>query len=310
MTRTAFDVRLALCFAAVAEERSFTKAARRLGIAQPSVSDQVKRLEEQVRVPLLVRNSRKVELTSAGASFLTLVQRIALANDEAQEFAWTLRRRAGEVLRIGAPFYSADIMERTQLIGQFMAEASQFPLDIVHGWGSDLIAQLRRGEVDLALVQGEVDLSELQYIVVHRSHAHFLVPAESPLAAKEGVTVADLGGHAMVSTLPHVDPAIYDTFFKRFADGGVTLVPSPEQHPHTMDQFARARRLILLRFGRGRGHRRPDGDMVRIPSSEEPPIVSEMLLVRRPEPGAAALERFWALAVRLKDAAADSDGHA
>jgi Transcriptional regulator len=299
MVRGAFDVRLALCFAAVAEERSFTKAARRLGIAQPSVSDQVKRLEEQLRVPLLVRSSRRVELTSAGASFLTLVQRIAQANDEAQEFAWTLRRRVGEVLRVGAPFYSAEIGERSRLIGQFMAEFPQFPLDIVHGWGLDLIAQLRRGEIDLALVQGNVDLSGLQSLIVHRSCAHFLIPHESPLAGFQVLSMADLAGYEMVSTLPHVDPAIYDAFFKRFADRGVTLVPSPEQHPQTMEQFARARRLILLRFGRQRGHRKPEGDMVRVPSAEEPPILSEILLVRRPDSGSAPLERFWALAGRL-----------
>jgi DNA-binding transcriptional LysR family regulator len=295
-SRDEFDIRLAFCFAAVAEERSFTRAAKRLNVAQPSVSEQVRRLEEQVGFPLFVRSSRKVELTPEGESFLALALQLVRVNDEAKAFIRRVRRRSAELLRIGAPPYSAEFEERTELIGRFMAEARQYSLDIVHAWNSELVGQLRRSEIDLAFVQGEVELSGLDHVMVHRSYAHFLVPAEGALASLDSIASEDLRGHSVVATLPHVDPATYNMYYKRFADCGALLVPTPEHHARTMEQFARTRRLVLLRFGHAPGHRRIIGDMMRIPSREDPPIIAEMSLVRRTERGSTALERFWQLA--------------
>lgn len=293
--RNEFDLRLALCFAAVAEERSFTRAAKRLGIAQPSVSEQVKRLEEQLCVPLLVRNSRKVELTAAGTSFLPVAQLVAHANEEAQAYARRVRRRSAALLRIGAPYYSAEFEEREFLIGEFMAQAPQLSLDIIHAWNSDLIGQLRRNEIDLAFVQGRLEMTGLESILVYRRYAHYLVPQESPLAQLDNICAESLRGEKIVSIMPHVDQAAYDAYYRRLANAGAILVSTPEHHNRTMELFARTRRLALLRFGRAPGHKRELGNMVRVPSCDTPPLVAEMLVVRRPEPGSQALERFWRL---------------
>ena len=306
--RNEFDLRLALCFAAVAEERSFTRAAKRLGIAQPSVSEQVKRLEEQLRIPLLVRNSRKVELTAAGTSFLPVAQLVAHANEEAQAFARRIRRRSAELLRVGAPNYSAEFEERKFLIGEFMTQAPQFSLDIMHAWNSDLIEQLRRNEIDLAFVQGRVETVGLQSILIHRSYAHYLVPAESALATCEAVRTEDLRGEKIVSIMPDVDQAAYEGYYRRFADAGAILVSTPEHHDRTMELFARTRRLTLMRFGHAPGHKRVLGDMIRLPSGDIPPIVAEMFVVRRPEPGSQALECFWRLCQRYEIQAGTAPG--
>jgi DNA-binding transcriptional LysR family regulator len=297
-SRNEFDLRLAVCFVAVAEEQSFTRAAKRLNVAQPSVSEQVRRLEEKLQLPLFVRNSRNVDLTPTGRAFLPLAQEIVRANEAAQQFFRQLRRQSTKVLRIGAPSYSAEFEERTQLIGQFLAEAHQYSLDILHAWNSELVDQLRRGEIELALLQGAVKLSGLEHLIIHRSYAHFLVPAESPLAVLPAIRSQDLRDHRMVATLEHVDPATYAMYYQRFLDNGAQLVPTPENHTRTMEQFARSRRLVLLRFGHAPGHRRMAGDMVRIPSQDEPPLTADLLLVRRNEPGSPALERFWQLAAR------------
>ena len=64
-------------FVALAEELNFRRAAERLSIAQPALSQQLKSLEEEIQVRLVERNRRKVQLTDAGAAFLERVDRLA-----------------------------------------------------------------------------------------------------------------------------------------------------------------------------------------------------------------------------------------
>src|SRR5215468_968029 len=78
-------------FLAVAEELHFGRAAARLGIAQPPLSQQIQRLESMLEVKLLERTSRRVQLTDAGLAFRIEAERILLAMDGAV----TAARRAG-----------------------------------------------------------------------------------------------------------------------------------------------------------------------------------------------------------------------
>src|SRR5689334_12774021 len=71
-------------FIAVAEERSFTRAAERLWIAQPGLSTQIRRLEEELGVKLLTRHTRGVDLTEAGKVFLDRARAAIAAADEAR----------------------------------------------------------------------------------------------------------------------------------------------------------------------------------------------------------------------------------
>ena len=64
------ELRYLLYFATVAEQQSFTRAAKKLRIAQPAISQQIKKLEEELEVKLLVRTKRSVKLTAAGQAFL------------------------------------------------------------------------------------------------------------------------------------------------------------------------------------------------------------------------------------------------
>jgi DNA-binding transcriptional LysR family regulator len=82
-------------FVAIAEERSFTRAAERLWVAQPGLSSQTRRLEAELGVQLFDRHSRGVDLTDAGKLFLERARAVLAAADAAARHRRALARRAG-----------------------------------------------------------------------------------------------------------------------------------------------------------------------------------------------------------------------
>lgn len=88
-------------FAAVAEELNFTRAAQRMHIAQQALSAQIKQLEQTVGVTLLVRSTRSVELTAAGAAFLVDARALLAASDTAVKRARAIQRSEHDRLALG-----------------------------------------------------------------------------------------------------------------------------------------------------------------------------------------------------------------
>src|SRR5689334_6313133 len=94
----AFDLRALRAFVAVAEELHFTRAAERLYVAQPALSEQIRRLERDLGVRLLERTTRRVELTAAGEALLVRARRILAEADAA--LADAARAARGETGRL------------------------------------------------------------------------------------------------------------------------------------------------------------------------------------------------------------------
>jgi DNA-binding transcriptional LysR family regulator len=238
-------------------------------------------------------------LTAAGATLFSAARHFARANEEAQAVVRQLRRQSAGTVKLGAPLYTANVKQRIQLVGRFVCEHPEYALEIVNGWNADLIEKLRRSEIDLAFIQGDFDMAGLDRMLVCRSYAHFLVPQEHELAAHESMSLEDLAGHAVVSLPAAVDPPLHEAIFSRLAQHRAVLIVAPEPQSDTMEQFARLRRMILLRFSRSPGLRKPLGDMVRIPLRDPASLVSDIHLLRRSEPGSAAMARLWEVARSL-----------
>jgi DNA-binding transcriptional LysR family regulator len=142
-------------FVAVATQLHFGRAAEKLGIAQPTLSELVRRLEREIGTPLLARTTRRVALTSAGSE---LLQRAKAIIDSASEATVAVRRVASEeagIVRLGvipavvpvlAP-HIADAMKR---------HAPDITLDVRRMWPQDLLHAVEDGSVDLALTCGYV----------------------------------------------------------------------------------------------------------------------------------------------------------
>ncbi|WP_445148623.1 LysR substrate-binding domain-containing protein [Baekduia sp. Peel2402] len=143
-------------FVAVAEELHFGRAARRLHMAQPPLSQQIRRLEEIVGAPLLARTSRSVALTPAGAAFLERARRLLAAAAEGVDEAARIGRGEAGTLDVGfvSSAITLGVPERLQW---FRARFPEVHTRLHEGQTSQITARLERGEVDLGIVRDAED---------------------------------------------------------------------------------------------------------------------------------------------------------
>jgi DNA-binding transcriptional LysR family regulator len=195
------DLRLVEYFVAVAEELHFSRAAERLHIAQPSLSQQIRRLEQQLGVRLLERTSRSVQLTPAGEALLREGRRTL----EQSRRAVGAARAAGQE-RITVGFYgSAGGVMLARSMRSFTEAWPTVEVSI-----RDLLLgsldQIITGEVDVAftrLLPGQADLA---LEVLAREPRVAALPASDPLASRASLEFADLGDRRFI-----VNPAFDET---------------------------------------------------------------------------------------------------
>src|SRR4051812_49743422 len=136
-------------FVAVAEELHFRRAGERLHVAQPAVSEQVRKLEEDLGVRLFDRTQRSVALTDAGAALLTEAYRVLRQAEAARVAARSASDRPG--LRIGyVPTALRASIPRT--LRRLVAAIPNLQTTIEPGSGLDLVEAVRAGELDVAVV--------------------------------------------------------------------------------------------------------------------------------------------------------------
>uniref|UniRef100_UPI003D0092D3 LysR substrate-binding domain-containing protein n=1 Tax=Alcaligenes faecalis TaxID=511 RepID=UPI003D0092D3 len=174
-------------FVAVAEELNFTRAAERLYTSQPSLSEQIRNLEEEIGYPLLNRTRRKVELTEAGAVFLDDAREILQKVDEAVIRAGKAASQAREVLTIGfVP--AAEVRIFPAVLPAFRAAFPQVDVVLRSLTSNEQEGAMARGELDLGFMRGPVRASNVCSEVVldeplrvylpkgHRLEAYSLIP--------------------------------------------------------------------------------------------------------------------------------------
>jgi DNA-binding transcriptional LysR family regulator len=192
------DARQLRYFVAVAEEHHFGRAAERLLMAQPPLSQQIRQLERSLGTELLVRTTRKVELNEAGELLLVRGRRIL---EELQSLETDVRRVAEGLqgnLRIGFTGSATyGVMPRV-----VRESALAFPLLALTVSGEMLTPQLTRElveqRIDIALLRPPVKSDEIAYQVVSHERMVLAMPSLSPLAQLDSVAFDDLAGQVFV----------------------------------------------------------------------------------------------------------------
>jgi LysR family hca operon transcriptional activator len=186
-------------FVAVAEEGSLTVAAqRRLHTAQPSLSRQMRDLEYEVGVPLMVRSARGIELTPAGRVFLDQA-RLALAQVEA---AGEAARRAAAPAKpsFGLGFLTGQEMDwLPEAMRILRDELPNMEVTVSSQYSPQLADALTRGKLDVAFMRREAQTPDLAYRLVTKEPLVVVLPSDHRLAARDAIDPHDIVGETFVS---------------------------------------------------------------------------------------------------------------
>ncbi|MFE9352773.1 LysR substrate-binding domain-containing protein [Streptomyces olivaceoviridis] len=192
------DLRQLRYFLAVAEERHFGRAAERLHMAQPPLSQAIRQLEGELGVALFHRTTRRVDLTEAGRAYLDRVRAILAEVDQAADHA--RRVAAGSVGHltlgcVGSATYSLLPTLSRHLATELPGIDFSFRGEML---APDQVEALRSGAIDVALLRPPAADPSLAVHTLRRDRLVVALPAEHPLAAKTRVRAADLAGLDMI----------------------------------------------------------------------------------------------------------------
>lgn len=182
---------------AVAEEGTFTRAARRVHLSQQALSSSIRALEREVGVDLLERSGNAVTVLPAGRALITDAQVLRGVARSALQRARRIGRGEAEVLRIGhTPAVTGD--EVTTLLRQVHTAHPELATQVNQRYPDELSAQLLAGELDLGLCRAMPPARGLARSLVLHQRLHVAVAADHHLAHLDSASLADLAGEPIV----------------------------------------------------------------------------------------------------------------
>lgn len=180
-------------FCQVLEQGSFSKAARALGVAQPTVSGHVADLERLFSTRLFDRGKGKIRPTRAGRLLFEQGRKLALLKEETvRGMANLLGLVEGDVVLGGSTIPGTYILPRH--LAQFKAEHPAIRVTLKIGDSGEILAWLAEGEIELGVVGSRVQNADLKSDPYVDDELVLVLPAGHPLAAKKKVRPADLAG--------------------------------------------------------------------------------------------------------------------
>ncbi|MGN5631522.1 LysR family transcriptional regulator [Streptomyces sp. AC154] len=193
------ELRHLSAFVAVAEELHFGRAAKRLQMAQPPLSQQIRQLEKELGVQLFERNTRSVRLTGAGESFLQPVRTVLDGLDVAVRAAKAAGR--GEYGRVSIGFAGASSHETLPRLTRAVRAAHPGIELVMRGqtYANVALARVADGSLDLGFVRLPVTQPGVAHRVIDQEELVCALPSDHPLAARDSVSIEALAGEPFVS---------------------------------------------------------------------------------------------------------------
>jgi DNA-binding transcriptional LysR family regulator len=292
------ELRRVRYFVAVAEELHFRRAAARLHLAQPALSQQIRKLELELGVDLFHRNKRSVALTQAGAIFLEEARRVLRYADEAARTARDAGRGAAGRLRLG---HLADAVPAAlpRAIASFATRHPAVEVCPETVLARRAIEDLRSGRLDIAVVSLPAPTGGLQVVRVGTERTIAALSRRHPLSGLDSIPLERLADERLVVLPRAVNPAFHDGFVAACRDEGFSPSLRETAEPkieNALLTIAAGGGLAVLPESAGERHR-TDG-IVFLPIDPPAPD-TEVGFVARADTNEIAIEAFMRLAEEL-----------
>jgi DNA-binding transcriptional LysR family regulator len=243
-----FDLRQLRYFVAVAEELSFTRAALRLHLSQPPLSQQIQSLEQDLGVRLLDRTKRSVALTEPGRIFLEQARQILAKVDEARSQAVASAAGYSGQLRLAYTVSVSFHPAMPQALLRFGQIAPNVRLQLSEMYTKPQFAALLAGQIDVGFVRDEPTHAPatrgLRLIMIDREPLLLALPSGHPMANRNSLRLAEVAGDAFVAQPRELASTLYDRLVKLATRAG--FQPSITQHAQQINGL-----LALVAAGLG-----------------------------------------------------------
>ncbi len=219
------EIRQLAYFAAVAEELSFARAAQRLHIVQPAVSQQVRRLERELGMQLFERTSRRVRLTAAGERLLPEARSVLSAADRTRQVATEIAAGDTGILRLGT---SQGLGERLdEILSEMLRRAPGVQVRLVAATAGERVEQVRSGRLDAAFVRNAGPVAGVELLPMWDEPLAVALPAAHPLAAEPAVTLPQLRDLPLRIVARQDNARFRDLIEQACIDAGFDPLPGP-----------------------------------------------------------------------------------
>lgn len=216
------DIRVLRYFLAVAREQSFSQAAERLYLSQPTLSRQLKELEDELGKQLFIRGNKGVTLTEEGMMLRKRAEEIIELVDKTEEEVRQSSEHIGGKVYIGAgETYAFKLIVDTAQ--KLQKDYPDIKYSIFSGDGTDVLERLDKGLVDFGLVFQSADPAKYESVEIplHDTWG-VLMRKDSPLADKKGITINDLKGCPLIiPRQPNHNTMISDMLEKKAPDANI-----------------------------------------------------------------------------------------
>lgn len=214
------DLRHIRYFEAVAAERNFTRAAERLGVAQPPLSRQIKELELELGVVLFDRDSRPIRLTEAGRIFHEQATRILSSTEQ---LCRSMRRlSASEKRRFVVGFVASIVYGMMpEVIREFRARSEGLEIQLLEMTTLEQVIALKDGRIDAGLGRIRIDDPAIQREVLQEEALIAAIGSADPLARADSLTLSDLITRKLLVYPSQPRPSYADQVFTILRDHGL-----------------------------------------------------------------------------------------
>ncbi|MES1975630.1 MAG: LysR family transcriptional regulator [Pseudomonadota bacterium] len=192
------NIRQLRYFLAVAQDLNFTRAAERVGIAQPPLSQQILALEQELGTQLFTREKRRVLLTPAGEILVDHAHRVINAAAAAEDAVRMAERGAWANITVGA-VYSAIYSFLPDLLRNFNQLSPNVEVSLREMTIAQQIVGLNEGEIEVGLLRGPIHQRDLRTEVLYRERLVVAVPSSQADEFDDPVSIRDIARYPLVA---------------------------------------------------------------------------------------------------------------